>query len=1038
MDCLNKEDIINNGGEVIENDNGTVSVYQSDGNILINTPLTKFCCELLDPTYTWDANKQQCKWGIGCDNTSPFKVVLNPTGNDGVIFAVDQNNEETCTLDISFDYLFQMNCNDIISKINEVNNGETAILINELQLQYDYCVTEVTRYQEELNQLILDLESTPYVIICDKTDKTDPNEFEKKQIVFNPNTPIIDKLSVNFQPPNAILLLGLNQLCLTDAGLQQWQNILGPVRYQTWIISNGTDTNQYSCADVATLDTIDNGTGVLFGTCNINITARQEIISRIEELRQLLNGFNCDEILSQINELNIPCSTVSEILESLDVSMTLELVNPDTGILDTIYEEQIFNIGTGNIATYLTTNKPNTGILFSCDTTNENCSIIGRLLMSELAQQLPTSATTEIQDLVQNSFNSEWLNFQTSITDQDILDLIYNEKIKISFKIINCCVDFAILVDRIKMNRNCSKVDSVALSFTKSPSFDMVRTIDNKKSWITNEDFEYREFDLKFRETEYDINNYKLAINSKEVDLDINPANAIEQDLFCYVRDNPCILTGTTSSGTCGDNEIDITELLSTDITEITTLNDFKKILTTELIDSKGWRTTTSYPTLRLLYDRYINSTDYCDTLSSQFNYRDMIKFSELVGTYWVDLIEQVIPSTTIWGSTYVYGNTIFDQQKFTYKKYSLFGCELPTYSGDVVSPTSGWTNSVQIEWEILPNDIVVTGDTTTGTTETTSPFANISYNGCNPNGQEPSTTPTLDTCIGVGIIQINCGSEFMGRIFNYGESSHNGDGIVISEDVENCMNVSIDLTQTSLGVYNANASVGGNVIGTISYLWSDGQTTQMAIGLTAGTYTVTVTDESVESCTANASITIDPLKTCLYTLHETPQWLLLEASFTGYTGTTTIMNSLIVNDVEYITSGSEPVDIMTTGNTNWILANNNVVSGTTTGLTYTNSVDFINNTLDSYGIIDFRAQISTANTTTSLAYGDEFAAFYIINSPNTTFSIDLYSPSAGWTRRYTESNIYDVVGINLVPNPNYLPIDCVTNYPIVNSIVIE
>lgn len=1140
MDCLNKEDTINNGGEVIENDNGTVSVYYSDGNVLVNSPLTKFCCELLDSSYIWDANKQLCKWDVGCDNPSPFKVVLNPNGNDGVIFSVDQTNQETCTLNISFDYLFQMDCDDIISKIREANDNTE---LNELQLQYDNCISELTAYKEEMNQLILQLELTPYVIICDNDINNESN-----------------------CPTPTNLLTGLNQFCLTEAGLQQWEIILGATRYQAWVISNGVDTTQYTCVDVTSLDAIDNGSGTLFSTCDISITERQEIINRLEELRRILLLFNCDDILAQINELYTPCSNVSEILESLDVSMTLELINPDTGDLQTVYEEEIFNIGSGNITNYLTRNQPNTGIRFSCDTTNQNCSIIGRLLMTEIAQQEPTSGTTEIQELVENSFDSDWLNFQTRITNQDILDLIYNQEIKISFKIKNCCVDFAILVDRIKMNRDCSKLDSVELSFTKSPSFELVRTLDNKKSWMTNEDFKRREFDLKFRDTQYDINQYKLAINTKEVDLDINPANAIEQDLFCYVRDNDCILkcltattftcptgkifnetesdcfsityTETTLNGTpytattgdvsigvynrygavflgnvydrpwplqfsgssdqfgvysgtnfvvdatnevvnaeyggvgtgltyyspasisnslwgdaigggrmnnagiktsapigswvglsycidvpfdgsyqvglgsdelfrfkvngqsvfeqmnpittlspyppyslfnnhfwifglnlnagkniieieyqhsgtsgnltaeiytatttelaamttyselsgvtifttanfvgeefqlndtngyscptgyaldtcipipykcakierenpidsseclsceptsattcCGDIGIDINTLLSTNISGITNLDEFRGVISSELIDVKGWKTQTSYPTLRLLYDRYINSVDYCGNITSQFNYLDMIKFSELIGVYWVDLIEQVIPSTTIWGSTYVYGNTIFDQQKFKYKKYSLFGCQLPTYSGDVVSPTSGWTDIAQIEWVTIPNDNTIIDDTITGTTgttattrtssatEVTSPFADINYRGCDPDGQDP----TLDNCIGVGIIQINCGSEFVGRIVDYGESGDDGGGIVISE-----CSISVDitdLTETSLGVYSVTASVGGDVTGTIYYLWSDGQTTQTAVGLTNGLHTVTVFDNGITGCSASAEI---------------------------------------------------------------------------------------------------------------------------------------------------------------------------------------
>ncbi len=310
---------------------------------------------------------------------------------------------------------------------------------------------------------------------------------------------------------------------------------------------------------------------------------------------------------------------------------------------------------------------------------------------------------------------------------------------------------------------------------------------------------------------------------------------------------------------TCGDNcSIDIKGMLSTPMSAITTLDEFRLVFSNELIDVKHWKTQTTYPTLRLVYDRYLNSTNYCDTTSSKFNYLEMIKFSELVGTYWVDLIEQVIPSTTIWGSTYVYGNTIFDQQKFTYKKYSLFNCNLPNFGGDVVSPSSGWTDNVQVEWEILPDDIRYdSSGTTTGTTGSTntipSQFSNIIYQRRTPKGL--SIIPAPATCNGVGIVQINCGSEFIGRIVDYSETNIDSGIMNISE-----CSIAVDITNitsTGSGTYSADASVGGDVTGPISYLWSDGQTTQTAIGLTAGTYSVIVTDDGVGSCSANANITI-------------------------------------------------------------------------------------------------------------------------------------------------------------------------------------
>ena len=46
------------------------------------------------------------------------------------------------------------------------------------------------------------------------------------------------------------------------------------------------------------------------------------------------------------------------------------------------------------------------------------------------------------------------------------------------------------------------------------------------------------------------------------------------------------------------------------------------------------------------------------------------------IGDYWLDLVEQLVPATTIWegcdNSGKIYRNTIFDQNKYPYRKYSL------------------------------------------------------------------------------------------------------------------------------------------------------------------------------------------------------------------------------------------------------------------------------------------------------------------------------------------------------------------------------
>ena len=82
-------------------------------------------------------------------------------------------------------------------------------------------------------------------------------------------------------------------------------------------------------------------------------------------------------------------------------------------------------------------------------------------------------------------------------------------------------------------------------------------------------------------------------------------------------------------------------------------------------------------------------------------------------------------------------------------------------------------------------------------------------------------------------------------------------DLVIIQEP--NCITVSLSLSQVDVtcnGLSNGSATAFMvNGINPVSYIWSDGQTTQSATGLSAGTYTVTVTD--AVSCVVTGSVII-------------------------------------------------------------------------------------------------------------------------------------------------------------------------------------
>ena len=253
--CTTKEDIISSGGEVIENSDGTVSVFikNADG-ALTYKPLTKPCCDILSSGYTFDVNTQECRWGDGgcTGNIKPFKVVLNPMGNDGAIFTVDESSNEDCSLDISFDYLIQLDCNDIYNQIMGATEGSisnTARICDSLLHQQQELLNQITALETQITVLETQLSQTPYVIQC---------------VTSHNNT---------------------LTYCLTDAGLSQWESILGLNDYNTWINSNGTNTSIYHCENVFSLINLDGGTNTLVYECNIPVTAIAVLISQIEKLQ---------------------------------------------------------------------------------------------------------------------------------------------------------------------------------------------------------------------------------------------------------------------------------------------------------------------------------------------------------------------------------------------------------------------------------------------------------------------------------------------------------------------------------------------------------------------------------------------------------------------------------------------------------------------------------------------------------------------------------------------------------------------------------
>jgi len=84
---------------------------------------------------------------------------------------------------------------------------------------------------------------------------------------------------------------------------------------------------------------------------------------------------------------------------------------------------------------------------------------------------------------------------------------------------------------------------------------------------------------------------------------------------------------------------------------------------------------TGGYPTLSSIYWKYLESEKLIGVENDNFTYQPIIDYLNGMGDYWVRLIEQMVPATTIWNTGVKYENSIFHRQKFVWRRQ--FGCKI-------------------------------------------------------------------------------------------------------------------------------------------------------------------------------------------------------------------------------------------------------------------------------------------------------------------------------------------------------------------------
>jgi hypothetical protein len=1086
----------------------------------------------VDPNNIYfDLNEQKCRWSRPSNEScaipdKEIKIVLNPVGNDGAFFTLTEN--DTCRLEIKFDYLFKIKCKtlDEVVKVTPVTYLKP---VTDLRQEYFKKESELLDVNIQLEGLSKQAASTSYSIICNDfpTNEEVATSSPTTEITQTQKLPFLNtgfgsltnntEISVSSTKVAPIYETKSVNFCLTDVGLISWRNIIGENNYVEFI--NG-EPDSYTCLDVIEIEKlnqeaiINNNEKLLF-ECTTPFGEKTTLLNKISELitiqKKLTNEINTiDANIKAIGDVTNPCSTILGQFENLSATVTLDMIDENNVTTPNIFFSTFFGVEQ-NLYSHLTNNQNNSGFFVCGEPTNNEpwasgctglvypeftfggivedspelnvsvCNNIKDILYQELYSSSGIPTEQEFNDsLSPNVFNSNWLTYTNTI---DVTSGFTNNQIKLNIIIDGSCDNFCLLIDQISLTKVCEDANRENIFISQSPGFELTRVIDNKKSWIQADTYTERDFyiakydDLnKIRQTEYNLEDDRLILNSKEIDLTVNMASAIENDVWCYLLDNPNLLTGSTvcpnaywgsestgfsiftkmqdmgiyngkkwflarpnielvtpnsyltiyfdgfdwvgtqtsnfitppvASGnitsissnpsigsnppedgwvccvnspfgsstlylennaidytnencyncftSCGDNGINISALTTTEVKEATTLETFENILTSELTDAKNRKVLSAYPSLRAVYDRYMNATQYGVPQSNEFTYEKMDKFTGLIKTYWDDLIEQVVPATTLWGSVKVYTNTMFDQQKYKYRSYTSLFCNSPLNFVAPPSPINGSEGQCHAA-EVITSSIQVFS-------------SDLQF--------RKRLVPYNSICL----TQMNFGSEFVGNVDIY-----DGNGTAINDD-SFCDNL----------------------------------------------------------CR----------KAVWYNMPESPEImmnLITCGVYPLYSSTSFTIESFIINTDNDLINIPLSSDTINNENIIWVPAQNEVISGCTlgnpTGWTYSNFVDFLNETFSSLGVSSkYEARLSykeiysvTFNDgSTSTIPPKSKNGFYLLFPENDTFELLVSCESQDSTVfKYTNDNLNFGFNAMIAPYSGSWGVNLAVDYDCKTNIIKE
>jgi hypothetical protein len=238
--------------------------------------------------------------------------------------------------------------------------------------------------------------------------------------------------------------------------------------------------------------------------------------------------------------------------------------------------------------------------------------------------------------------------------------------------------------------------------------FKIQKVVDNNKSWLADDD-KIRVSTQGDYNAYYFVDNEKLVLNVKNVDIFLNPGQGLVYDVWDQSRryDYPIPESGLTV-GYPVPGGVDWTYVDPKPKKK--TFFEFSQTFWQNMINTRNRQyisdgKTGGYPTLQSIWWKYIESEQTVGLPNNKYTYQKLIDYVNGIGPYWTKLVEQMVPATTIWNGGVRFENSVLHKQKFVYRRQR--GCQfipVPVDPCYIISSIFDYTcNSEYVEFYIYP-----------------------------------------------------------------------------------------------------------------------------------------------------------------------------------------------------------------------------------------------------------------------------------------------------------------------------------------------